>query len=165
MLKLYRTLKFARTPGMLISSSFQFRALSFAPALKQKQVQGHEPQLDLRETHPKPVRKEFMTGRPITPPELENMDIRLSYHFEPQTISDKIAYRLVKMLRFPTDVFFKKKYVHRAVMLETVAGVPGFVAGMLRHLTSLRTARHDGGWIHHLLHEAGKCYMNHPQYS
>lgn len=39
-------------------------------------------------------------------------------------------------------------------MLETVAAVPGMVAGMLRHLTSLRTMRHDGGWIHHLLHEA-----------
>jgi ubiquinol oxidase len=39
-------------------------------------------------------------------------------------------------------------------MLETIAGVPGMVAGMCRHLTSLRAMRHDGGWIHHLLHEA-----------
>lgn len=38
--------------------------------------------------------------------------------------------------------------------LETVAAVPGMVAGMLRHLTSLRKMTHDGGWIHHLLHEA-----------
>lgn len=35
-----------------------------------------------------------------------------------------------------------------------MAAVPGMVAGMLRHLRSLRLVKHDGGWIHHLLHEA-----------
>ena len=38
--------------------------------------------------------------------------------------------------------------------LETVAGVPGMVAAMLRHLRSLRTMRRDNGWIHTLLEEA-----------
>lgn len=33
---------------------------------------------------------------------------------------------------------------HRAVMLETVAAVPGMVAGMVRHLRSLRSMKHDG---------------------
>jgi len=38
--------------------------------------------------------------------------------------------------------------------LETVAGVPGMVGGMTRHLQSLRTLTHDHGLIHHLLNEA-----------
>ena len=36
------------------------------------------------------------------------------------------------------DTFFAKRYGHRAVVLETVAGVPGMVAGMLLHMKSLR---------------------------
>ena len=39
-------------------------------------------------------------------------------------------------------------------MLETVAAVPGMVAGTLRHLRSLRRMEDDGGWIHTLLDEA-----------
>lgn len=35
-----------------------------------------------------------------------------------------------------------------------VAGVPGMVGGMLRHLRSLRTMSRDHGWIHTLLEEA-----------
>ncbi len=42
----------------------------------------------------------------------------------------------------------------RMCFLETVAGVPGMVAAMLRHLRSLRTMRRDNGWIHTLLEEA-----------
>ena len=34
------------------------------------------------------------------------------------------------------------------------AGVPGMVAGMLRHMRSLRSMRRDNGWIHTLLEEA-----------
>ena len=40
------------------------------------------------------------------------------------------------------------------IFLETVAGVPGMVGGMLRHLHSLRTMRRDHGWIRTLLAEA-----------
>jgi hypothetical protein len=35
-----------------------------------------------------------------------------------------------------------------------LAGVPGMVAGMLRHLRSLRLMRRDAGWINTLLAEA-----------
>lgn len=39
------------------------------------------------------------------------------------------------------------KWLQRMIFLETVAGVPGMVAGMLRHLKSLRTMQRDhGGW-------------------
>ncbi|EDV28294.1 uncharacterized protein TRIADDRAFT_20435 [Trichoplax adhaerens] len=42
----------------------------------------------------------------------------------------------------------------RIIFLETVAGVPGMVAAMTRHLHSLRRMRRDYGWIHTLLEEA-----------
>ena len=59
-------------------------------------------------------------------------------HYQPVNISDKIARLFTKSLRFFADTFFQKRYGHRAVILETVAGVPGMVAGMWTHLTSLR---------------------------
>jgi len=42
----------------------------------------------------------------------------------------------------------------RCIFLETVAGVPGFAAGMIRHLQSLRQMERDHGWIHTLIEEA-----------
>lgn len=45
-------------------------------------------------------------------------------------------------------------WLSRAIFLETVAAVPGMVAGMLRHLRSLRILKKDDGWIHALLEEA-----------
>jgi threonyl-tRNA synthetase len=45
-------------------------------------------------------------------------------------------------------------WLKRFIFLETVAGVPGFVAGMVRHTRSLRKMDHDHGWIHTLLEEA-----------
>ena len=39
----------------------------------------------------------------------------------------------------------------RIIFLETVAGVPGMVAAMTRHLRSLRDMQRDYGWIHTLL--------------
>jgi ubiquinol oxidase len=65
-----------------------------------------------------------------------------------------VAYRIVKTLRLFADAFFRKRYVHRAIVLETVAGVPGMVAGMFCHLKSLRRMQNDNGWIEKLLHEA-----------
>ena len=58
-------------------------------------------------------------------------------------------------LRWIADTFFATRYGHRAVVLETVAGVPGMVAGMWNHLRSLRKMRPDDrGWIRQLLEEA-----------
>lgn len=75
-------------------------------------------------------------------------------HHVPQDASDRIARGLVKVMRFFADAFFAKRYGHRAVVLETVAGVPGMVGGMLVHLKSLRRMSDDRGWIHTLLEEA-----------
>ena len=78
----------------------------------------------------------------------------LEKHYEPNNFSDKVALGFTKFLRFLADTFFKKRYGHRAVVLETVAAVPGMVAGMLIHLKSLRKMEDDKGWIKILLDEA-----------
>jgi ubiquinol oxidase len=72
----------------------------------------------------------------------------------PAGISDRIAYGLTRLLRAFADLFFRKRYGHRAVVLETVAAVPGMVAGMLNHLKALRRMQDDRGWIKTLLEEA-----------
>ena len=78
----------------------------------------------------------------------------LNKHFEPKNLSDKVALLFTKFLRLLADTFFKKRYGHRAVVLETIAAVPGMVAGMLVHLKSLRKIEDDRGWIKILLDEA-----------
>jgi ubiquinol oxidase len=75
-------------------------------------------------------------------------------HYHPQGIGDRIAYGAVKFMRFFADLFFRHRYGHRAVVLETVAAVPGMVGGMLNHLKSLRQMQDDRGWIKVLLDEA-----------
>ncbi len=84
----------------------------------------------------------------------------LNRHHKPEDLSDKIAFAFTKFLRFLADTFFKKKYGHRAVVLETVAAVPGMVAGMLLHLKSLRKMQDDKGWIKILLDEAANERMH-----
>lgn len=99
---------------------------------------------------------------------------------EAKTLSDKMACNLVKLARWgfdlvsgykhkpiPADsnmsveelrkggyILDEKAWLSRILFLETIAGVPGMVAAMLRHLTSLRLMRRDSGWIHTLLEEA-----------
>ena len=80
--------------------------------------------------------------------------LSLDIHHKPENISDRVALAFTKLLRFIADTFFKKKYGHRAVVLETVAAVPGMVGGMLIHLKSLRKIKEDKGWIKTLLDEA-----------
>ena len=73
----------------------------------------------------------------------------------PKGMSDRVAYFLTLTFRWFADTFFAKRYGHRAVVLETVAGVPGMVAGMWNHLRSLRKMQPDErGWIKTLLEEA-----------
>ena len=92
--------------------------------------------------HPRPAPRHVDYDRP------------LDIHIAPKTLSDKIAYGFVRVLRFFADKFFAKRYGHRAVVLETVAAVPGMVGGLWQHLTALRKIRDDEGWIRTLLDEA-----------
>ncbi|HUX78376.1 MAG TPA: alternative oxidase [Alphaproteobacteria bacterium] len=67
---------------------------------------------------------------------------------------DKVAFYYVKCMRFFADAFFRNRYGHRAVVLETIAAIPGMVGGMLIHLRCLRKIKDDEGWIRQLLEEA-----------
>lgn len=90
---------------------------------------------------------------------LQDIETIKHYHHEPETKGDRFALGLCRLFR--TGMDFASRYnpekmnerdwLNRAVFLETVAGVPGMVGGMSRHLRSLRTLEHDNGWIHHLL--------------
>lgn len=76
-------------------------------------------------------------------------------HYKPINFSDRVALSFTKSMRFFADTFFQKRYGHRAVVLETVAGVPGMVSGMWMHLTSLRKMQTGyGPKIRTLLDEA-----------
>ncbi len=84
----------------------------------------------------------------------KNSNLNISNHQKPDGFKDHFAFLFVKILRFFADTFFAKRYGHRAVVLETVAAVPGMVGGMLQHLKSLRRITDDNGWIKTLLDEA-----------
>ncbi|XP_061183145.1 uncharacterized protein LOC133191406 isoform X3 [Saccostrea echinata] len=94
-----------------------------------------------------------------TEDELHSVEIT---HKPPEGFVDKLAFRSVKLLRHSFDVLTgfnwgertEKKWILRICFLETVAGVPGMVAAMTRHLHSLRRLKRDHGWIHTLLEEA-----------
>jgi ubiquinol oxidase len=78
----------------------------------------------------------------------------LQKHHPPNGLRDRAALAIVKFLRFFADVFFARRYGHRAVVLETVAAVPGMVGGTLQHLRALRRMESDRGWIRQLIDEA-----------
>jgi len=89
----------------------------------------------------------------------ENVEIT---HHKPEGVRDWVAYGMMKCLRVSFDWLSSYKpgqmtenlYLRRCIFLETVAGVPGMIGGMIRHMKSLGTLTEDGGWIHHLLEEA-----------
>lgn len=113
-------------------------------------------------------------------PELLTKNIYFA-HRKPEDFSDRVALLMVRLLRWGTDLatnykhdvtlpkkakdsdaltetkpyrMSERKWLIRMVFLESVAGVPGMVAGMLRHLHSLRRMKRDNGWIETLLEEA-----------
>lgn len=74
-------------------------------------------------------------------------------HYEPVTWQDRVALRIVKFLRRCSDAYFGDRLLDRACMLETIAAVPGFVAGMIHHMRSLRRMVHCN-WIKPVMDEA-----------
>ena len=72
-----------------------------------------------------------------------------------KNLSDAFAFSMTRFFRFTADTFFAKRYGHRAVVLETVAGVPGMVAGVWMHFKSLRAMKVGyGEQIREMLAEA-----------
>jgi len=80
--------------------------------------------------------------------------VDLNVHHHPGDLSDRIALGFTKVLRFCADTFFAKRYGHRAIVLETVAAVPGMVGATINHLKCLRRMCDDRGWIRTLMEEA-----------
>jgi ubiquinol oxidase len=81
-----------------------------------------------------------------------NVDLKV--HHQPHGISDRFALGFTKLLRLCADTFFAKRYGHRAIVLETVAAVPGMVGATITHLKCLRRMCDDKGWIRTLMEEA-----------
>ncbi len=75
-------------------------------------------------------------------------------HHVPDGLSNYFAFGFTKVLRWGADTFFAKRYGHRAIVLETVAAVPGMVGATTQHLNSLRRMKDDDGWIRTLMEEA-----------
>lgn len=92
-------------------------------------------------------------------------------HRQPRDWSDSMALNMIRFLRWGMDTvtFYKEdrqtvlppsdprakdqkfsmnegKYLIRNLFLESVAGVPGIVGGMIRHLNSMRGLKRDNGW-------------------
>lgn len=99
-------------------------------------------------------------------------------HRPPVTLGDRFAWRLMRICRWgmdtvnglskdqktdkksPTTAVVAEKplteaqWLVRFIFLESIAGVPGMIAGMLRHLHSIRRLKRDNGWIETLLEES-----------
>lgn len=78
----------------------------------------------------------------------------VTYTRPPKCFGDRVAKFFVHLSANCADFLFQTRYGHRAVVLETIAAVPGMVGGLFQHLKSLRFIRDDRGWIKTLLDEA-----------
>ncbi len=76
------------------------------------------------------------------------------HRYTPRSFRDKVARCIVHFSAECADFLFKERYGHRAIVLETIASVPGMIGGFFQHLKSLRFIRDDKGWIRALLDEA-----------
>ncbi|KAI0031474.1 alternative oxidase [Vararia minispora EC-137] len=124
------------------------------------------------------IKGDWVLFHPVySPKELTSVEVK---YRTPKTLSDRIASSFVHICRLSFDfvsgykdkpmpidkkltlkelreqgyVMNDAQWLKRIIFLESIAGVPGMVAAMLRHLRSLRLMRRDGGWIHSLLEEA-----------
>jgi ubiquinol oxidase len=75
-------------------------------------------------------------------------------HWPATNGKDRFALGITKILRAMADVCFRKHYIHRAVVLETVAAVPGMVGAALQHLRALRVFHGRPDMVKLLLDEA-----------
>ncbi|WP_373958880.1 alternative oxidase [Vibrio gigantis] len=83
-----------------------------------------------------------------------------NHHYSPQSFSEKTALFVTRLLKKTLNLFYGKHFAKRAMLLETIAAVPGMVAGVFNHLKALRRMKDDGGWIKELLEEADNERMH-----
>ena len=92
----------------------------------------------------------------VTEEQLKGIEVA---HRDVRNMSDRVAYNMVRVLRWGTDLatgyrhdpnkpytMTERKWMVRFIFLETVAGVPGMMAAMVRHFHSLRRLKRDNGW-------------------
>ena len=91
---------------------------------------------------------------PTEAPTLDIGAVPETLHVAPARFGDRVAYALCKAMRFGADLFFRKRYLHRSVVLETVAAVPGLVGAALQHLRSLRVMRGRADMVRILMEES-----------
>ena len=103
--------------------------------------------------HSMPTRKSANLLRAATRRN-EKRGAEVRVHHTPRGISDHLALVFTRLLRFVADTLFAKRYGHRAIVLETVAAVPGMVGATITHLNCLRRMVGDDGWIRTLMEEA-----------
>ena len=104
--------------------------------------------------------KSYRMAHPVY--QLSDIEKIKKYHHNPEGFRDKLALMMIRFTRGSFDFITRynpekmdeRAWLNRIIFLETVAGVPGMIGGMTRHLKSLRTLEADHGWIHHLLQEA-----------
>lgn len=122
-----------------------------------QRILNYIPRASVRQTHTYQYRC-LSTNSPPPPrlaKDLELLDIASETHRRPRNVGDWLAWGMAQFIvKGPLLWGFRKRYIHPAVCVETISGVHGMVAGMARHLKSLRRMRHDYGWTHLLLHEA-----------
>lgn len=93
-------------------------------------------------------------------------------HLEPQCWQDRAAWNVLAVVRKSFDLATGYKHppkgeeanpkymmtptewLRRVIFLESIAGVPGMVGGMVRHLHSLRVMNRDKAWIESLIEES-----------
>jgi hypothetical protein len=111
-------------PSLTVSHSYATKAqnLDFK---KRNSDMPYEVYREVIETTPMPMREEFMGTKKLSSEQLEKINFEPGKHHIPQTAGDKMAYYMVKALRTLPDTYFGKDHYMRAVMLETIAAVPG----------------------------------------
>ncbi|KAJ5380730.1 Alternative oxidase [Penicillium cataractarum] len=158
-----------------INSSCLARQRSSPLTYTSKRLISSTPQPKIKEFFPPPANPAV---KDVTPAwshpiytEAQMQNVRIA-HREATNWSDWVALGTVRFFRWGMDLVtgykhpqpgqeasekFKmteQKWLTRFIFLESVAGVPGMVGGMLRHLRSLRRMKRDNGWIETLLEEA-----------
>jgi hypothetical protein len=97
----------------------------------------------------------------------EELDVKLT-HVPPVGIRDNLAFNAVKGVRYLFDLATGWKHdnitipniMNRVIYLETIAAVPGMVAAVVRHFSSLRNMSPDGGLLQMFLEEANNERMH-----
>lgn len=97
-----------------------------------------------------------------TPNEIEQQRRTAKLKHRPKTVSDKVAQNFMKTLYHGFNLITGYKETNptpkslewRLIILESFAGVPGFIAAGFRHFYSLRNLKRDHGAIFTFLEEA-----------